>query len=73
MCLLYRNLFHVPFFHLHFNLNICLPQASEAAATQGAVAKGQKRKAPGSEQLNKAITIGSSPILYTQHTATAGD
>ncbi|KAK3558422.1 hypothetical protein QTP86_018020 [Hemibagrus guttatus] len=46
-------------------------RAIEAAATQGAVAKAQKRKAPGSEQLNKAITIGSSPILYTQPTATA--
>lgn len=33
--------------------------------------KAQKRKAL--EQLNKAITIGSSPILYTQPTATAGD
>ncbi|XP_060742180.1 formin-binding protein 4 isoform X2 [Tachysurus vachellii] len=46
-------------------------RASEAAATQGPVTKAQKRKAPGSEQLNKAITIGSSPILYTQPTATA--
>ncbi|KAF4081405.1 hypothetical protein AMELA_G00160950 [Ameiurus melas] len=46
-------------------------RASEAAATQAAVAKAQKRKAPGSEQLNKAITIGSSPILYTQPSATA--
>ncbi|XP_017341321.1 formin-binding protein 4 isoform X1 [Ictalurus punctatus] len=46
-------------------------RASEAAATQAAVAKAQKRKAPGSEQLNKTITIGSSPILYTQPTATA--
>ncbi|KAI5627067.1 formin-binding protein 4, partial [Silurus asotus] len=46
-------------------------RAIEAAAAQGAVAKAQKRKAPCSEQLNKAITIGSSPILYTQPTATA--
>lgn len=63
---------------LHFsklNLGLCisLPQASEAAAIQGAVARAQKRKAPCSEQLNKAITIGSSPILYTQPTATAGN
>lgn len=60
-------------FCLHLNLTICLSQASEAAATQGAMVKAQKRKAPGSEQLNKAITIGSSPIIYTQPTATAGN
>ncbi|XP_070763842.1 formin-binding protein 4 isoform X2 [Enoplosus armatus] len=35
----------------------------------GSLGKGQKRKAG---QLNKAITIGSSPILYTQPTASAG-
>ncbi|XP_027029107.1 formin-binding protein 4 isoform X1 [Tachysurus fulvidraco] len=46
-------------------------RASEAAATQAPVTKAQKRKAPGSEQMNKAITIGSSAILYTQPTATA--
>lgn len=66
-------MFHVTFFCVHLSLSICFPQASEAAATQGAMAKAQKRKAPGSEQMNKAITIGSSPILYTQPTATAGD
>lgn len=31
--------------------------------------KGQKRKAG---QMNKAITIGSNPILYTQPAASAG-
>ncbi|XP_029379388.1 formin-binding protein 4 [Echeneis naucrates] len=34
--------------------------------TSGSLGKGQKRKAG---QLNKAITIGSSPILYTQPAA----
>lgn len=45
-------------------------RANEAAANQGIVAKAQKRKAPSSEQPSKAITIGSSPILYTQPAAT---
>eukprot|EP00063_Salmo_salar_P050527 XP_014025362.1 PREDICTED: formin-binding protein 4-like isoform X1 [Salmo salar] len=34
--------------------------------------KSQKRKASGSGQLTKAVTIGSSAILYTQTIATAG-
>ncbi|XP_026874173.1 formin-binding protein 4 isoform X1 [Electrophorus electricus] len=46
-------------------------KASETAIPQGATAKAQKRKASGAVQLNKAITIGSSPILYSQPTATA--
>lgn len=37
--------------------------------SSGTLGKGQKRKA---SQLNKAITIGSSPILYTQPVASAG-
>ncbi|XP_026166764.1 formin-binding protein 4 isoform X2 [Mastacembelus armatus] len=40
-------------------------KAVESSAPSG---KGQKRKA---SQLNKAITIGSSPILYTQPAASA--
>ncbi|XP_071360170.1 formin-binding protein 4 isoform X2 [Trachinotus anak] len=36
--------------------------------TSGPLGKGQKRKAG---QMNKAITIGSSPILYTQPAASA--
>lgn len=48
-------------------------QASEAAVAQGIPAKAQKRKAPGSAQPNKAITIGSSPILYTQPAASSGE
>ncbi|KAM3609121.1 uncharacterized protein V6R79_009953 [Siganus canaliculatus] len=35
----------------------------KVAESSGPLGKGQKRKA---SQLNKAITIGSSPILYTQ-------
>ncbi|XP_045898941.1 formin-binding protein 4 isoform X1 [Micropterus dolomieu] len=37
--------------------------------SSGSLGKGQKRKI---SQLNKAITIGSSPILYTQPAASAG-
>lgn len=44
-------------------------QAAEAAAF---LARGQKRKAMGSSTLPKTVTIGSSPILYTHPTATAG-
>lgn len=40
----------------------------KAVESAGALGKGQKRKAG---QMNKAITIGSSPILYTQPAATA--
>uniref|UniRef100_A0A665UN13 Formin binding protein 4 n=1 Tax=Echeneis naucrates TaxID=173247 RepID=A0A665UN13_ECHNA len=39
---------------------------TEEDETSGSLGKGQKRKAG---QLNKAITIGSSPILYTQPAA----
>ncbi|XP_062848555.1 formin-binding protein 4 [Trichomycterus rosablanca] len=46
-------------------------RASEATAAQAAMGKAPKRKAPGSEQLTKAITIGSSPIIYTQPTVVA--
>ncbi|XP_072527614.1 formin-binding protein 4 isoform X2 [Salminus brasiliensis] len=46
-------------------------KASEAAVSQAATAKAQKRKAPGSAQPNKAVTIGSSPILYTQPAVTS--
>ncbi|XP_051979232.1 formin-binding protein 4-like isoform X1 [Xyrauchen texanus] len=46
-------------------------KAAEAAASLGVAAKCQKRKAPGSGPLTKSVTIGSSPILYTQSTATA--
>nr|XP_020469405.1 formin-binding protein 4 isoform X2 [Monopterus albus] len=48
-----------------------LPPGDTGAKTvdsSGPLGKGQKRK---SSQLNKAITIGSSPILYTQSAATA--
>lgn len=41
------------------------PNALKIAESSG---KGQKRKA---SQMNKAITIGSSPILYTQPAASA--
>uniref|UniRef100_A0A4W5NYD4 Formin binding protein 4 n=2 Tax=Hucho hucho TaxID=62062 RepID=A0A4W5NYD4_9TELE len=41
----------------------------ESTASLG---KSQKRKASGSGQLTKAVTIGSSAILYTQAIATAG-
>ncbi|XP_031689069.1 formin-binding protein 4 [Oncorhynchus kisutch] len=41
----------------------------ESTASLG---KSQKRKASGSGQLTKAVTIGSSAILYTQTIATAG-
>ncbi|XP_052321170.1 formin-binding protein 4-like [Oncorhynchus keta] len=40
----------------------------ESTASLG---KGQKRKASGAGQLTKAVTIGSSAILYTQITSTA--
>ncbi|XP_051545383.1 formin-binding protein 4-like [Myxocyprinus asiaticus] len=46
-------------------------KAAEAAASLMVVAKGQKRKAPGLGSLTKTVTIGSSPILYTQSCATA--
>lgn len=41
----------------------------QVVESTGSLGKGQKRKA---SQLNKAITIGSSPILYTQPVASAG-
>lgn len=40
----------------------------KALESSGPLGKGQKRKA---SQMNKAITIGSSPILYTQPVASA--
>ncbi|XP_030650198.1 formin-binding protein 4 isoform X2 [Chanos chanos] len=43
----------------------------DASVSVGTVTKAQKRKATGSSQPSKAVTIGSSPILYTQPTATA--
>uniref|UniRef100_A0A671QCS5 Formin-binding protein 4-like n=1 Tax=Sinocyclocheilus anshuiensis TaxID=1608454 RepID=A0A671QCS5_9TELE len=46
-------------------------KAAEAAASLGLAAKAQKRKAPGSVPLPKTVTIGSSPILYTQPIVTA--
>ena len=46
--------------------SVCLSQALDSSASLG---KGQKRKAG---QLHKAITIGSSAILYTQNTVSAG-
>ncbi|XP_073688039.1 formin-binding protein 4 [Garra rufa] len=46
-------------------------KAAEAAASLGLAAKAQKRKAPSSAPLPKTVTIGSSPILYTQPIATA--
>uniref|UniRef100_A0A672RQG5 Formin-binding protein 4-like n=1 Tax=Sinocyclocheilus grahami TaxID=75366 RepID=A0A672RQG5_SINGR len=46
-------------------------KAAEEAASLGLAAKAQKRKAPGSVPLPKTVTIGSSPILYTQPIATA--
>uniref|UniRef100_A0A673NC87 Formin-binding protein 4-like n=1 Tax=Sinocyclocheilus rhinocerous TaxID=307959 RepID=A0A673NC87_9TELE len=46
-------------------------KAAEEAASLGLAAKAQKRKAPGSVPLAKTVTIGSSPILYTQPIATA--
>lgn len=48
-----------------FNV-MSLKQLAETSCPLG---KGQKRKA---SQLNKAITIGSSPILYTQPAVNAG-
>uniref|UniRef100_A0A671RDL7 Formin-binding protein 4-like n=1 Tax=Sinocyclocheilus anshuiensis TaxID=1608454 RepID=A0A671RDL7_9TELE len=47
-------------------------KAAEEAASLGLAAKAQKRKTPGSVPLPKTVTIGSSPILYTQPIATAG-
>ncbi|KAM7414227.1 hypothetical protein PAMA_019175 [Pampus argenteus] len=44
---------------------VAITKVLESSAALG---KGQKRKA---SQLNKAITIGSSPILYTQPVASA--
>ncbi|KAL4622893.1 formin-binding protein 4 isoform X2 [Arapaima gigas] len=41
-------------------------KTSESAASPGAPAKSSKRKAASSSQLHKAVTIGSSPILYSQ-------
>ncbi|KAI4874960.1 hypothetical protein NFI96_032974 [Prochilodus magdalenae] len=47
-------------------------RANEAAAAQVTTdKKAQKRKASASAQPNKAITIGSSPILYTQPTVSS--
>lgn len=46
--------------------NFVLPQVPESSVSLG---KGQKRKAV---QMSKAITIGSSPILYTQNTVSTG-
>ncbi|CAK6960093.1 formin-binding protein 4 [Scomber scombrus] len=42
--------------------------STKVVESTGPLGKGQKRKA---SQLNKAITIGSSPILYTQPVASA--
>ncbi|XP_042267071.1 formin-binding protein 4 isoform X1 [Thunnus maccoyii] len=42
--------------------------SAKALESSGPLGKGQKRKA---SQMNKAITIGSSPILYTQPVASA--
>ena len=52
---------------------VCVFQAAEAAASLGITAKGLKRKAPGGGQTNKAVTIGSNAVLYTQSSATAGE
>ena len=49
----------------HLSYFFTLTQIVESSCTLG---KSQKRKAG---QLNKAITIGSSPILYTQPAAAA--
>lgn len=49
----------------HSSYFLSLTQIVESSSTLG---KSQKRKAG---QLNKAITIGSSPILYTQPAAAA--
>ncbi|XP_018598917.1 formin-binding protein 4 isoform X2 [Scleropages formosus] len=46
-------------------------KASESAASPSAPVKGTKRKASNSSHLHKAVTIGSSPILYSQATAAA--
>lgn len=45
---------------------LSLPQLVESS---GLLGKGQKRK---TGQQNKTITIGSSPILYTQPAVSAG-
>lgn len=42
--------------------------STKAVESSGPLGKGQKRKAG---QMNKTITIGSSPILYTQPAASA--
>lgn len=44
-------------------------KAADAAPSMGI--RAQKRKAAGSGPANKAVTIGSSPVLYTQSVATA--
>lgn len=44
-------------------------KAADAAPSIGI--RAQKRKAAGSGPANKAVTIGSSPVLYTQSVATA--
>ncbi|XP_041964689.1 formin-binding protein 4 isoform X2 [Alosa sapidissima] len=46
-------------------------KAAEAAASLGITVKAQKRKAPGSGQTNKTVTIGSSAVLYTQSSTIA--
>lgn len=51
---------------MFFFFFLSLTQITE---TLGSLGKGQKRKA---SQLSKAITIGSSPILYTQPAVSAG-
>jgi len=53
--------------HLRLTFIIfCLAQIGESSALFG---RGQKRKA---SQLNKARTIGSNPIIYTQPAFSAG-
>nr|XP_023673097.1 formin-binding protein 4 isoform X1 [Paramormyrops kingsleyae] len=46
-------------------------KGGESASSPGMPTKAPKRKAAGSGQPHKAVTIGSSPILYSQATAMA--
>lgn len=54
---------------ISFSFILYLLSFTQAVESSGPLGKGQKRKAG---QMNKTITIGSSPILYTQPAASAG-
>ena len=65
-----ERILYIVYLYMYMNnvsfVLFCLSQILDTSVSLG---KGQKRKAG---QLNKSITIGSSAILYTQNTVSAG-